>query len=145
MVPMMPHAKQTVCDYQYAIGAIGQLWCSGLELDFQKFFPDPKSRRRVHLPTYSFDRQKHWFEVGPTRETLENIASEEQAMLERSAPRTVGDSAENGSENGEDAIVEKSPLTTASSGSSELAVLLVQQQMEIMQKQLYLIEKSRGE
>ena len=39
--------------------AIGGLWQSGVEIDRKAFF-DREVRHRISLPTYAFERVRHW-------------------------------------------------------------------------------------
>jgi amino acid adenylation domain-containing protein len=50
--------------------AVGELWCLGVNADGE---PSP-GRRRVLLPTYSFDYVKCWLEALPSREALATLA-----------------------------------------------------------------------
>lgn len=50
--------------YRSFAEAIGQLWTTGLEINWQKFFA-PDVRNRVSLPTYSFEKVSHWLETIP--------------------------------------------------------------------------------
>ncbi|GAA3463133.1 hypothetical protein GCM10018963_51460 [Saccharothrix longispora] len=62
-VATMPRAKDPGADDEVAfLDALGQLWCQGVELDFEAFHDRPGARRPTHrpLPTYSFDRTSHW-------------------------------------------------------------------------------------
>lgn len=43
------------------LGALGRLWLSGVRPDWEKFHA-PAVRRRVPLPTYPFERKRHWIE-----------------------------------------------------------------------------------
>jgi glutamate-1-semialdehyde aminotransferase/acyl carrier protein len=43
------------------LGAVGQLWLAGVSVDARAFFA-LEQRRRVPLPTYPFERQRHWLE-----------------------------------------------------------------------------------
>src|SRR5690606_7249557 len=45
--------------------AVGQLWNAGVEIDW-KAFHGGADRRRVPLPTYPFERKRHWIEPGGT-------------------------------------------------------------------------------
>ncbi|MFC5861901.1 non-ribosomal peptide synthetase/type I polyketide synthase [Acidicapsa dinghuensis] len=47
--------------------ALGKLWIAGIEPDWKRFWSG-ESRRRVSLPTYPFERRKHWIEP-PVRTT----------------------------------------------------------------------------
>jgi phthiocerol/phenolphthiocerol synthesis type-I polyketide synthase E len=43
------------------LSAVGQLWLAGVEIDW-KALHGGSPRRRVPLPTYPFDRKRHWIE-----------------------------------------------------------------------------------
>jgi phthiocerol/phenolphthiocerol synthesis type-I polyketide synthase E len=50
------------CDEALALGAaLARLWQSGVEVDWAGFYAGER-RRRVPLPTYPFERQRHWIE-----------------------------------------------------------------------------------
>src|SRR5690606_34648849 len=42
--------------------AAGQLWCQGVAID-PSVFDRRISRRRVRLPTYPFERKRHWVDA----------------------------------------------------------------------------------
>ncbi|WP_315828587.1 MULTISPECIES: type I polyketide synthase [unclassified Bradyrhizobium] len=46
-------------DASALLDALSELWVRGVEIDWLKFF-DREDRRRVRLPTYPFQRQRHW-------------------------------------------------------------------------------------
>jgi acyl transferase domain-containing protein/NADPH:quinone reductase-like Zn-dependent oxidoreductase/thioesterase domain-containing protein len=48
-------------DLEVLFKAYGQLWVLGCELDAAAFYRE-QQRRRVSLPTYPFERQRHWIE-----------------------------------------------------------------------------------
>lgn len=48
--------------------AVAQLYVRGVKLDWQSF-EKPFARRRVVLPTYPFDRQRHWMQAAPLPST----------------------------------------------------------------------------
>lgn len=48
-------------DYFRILSTLGSLWLSGVEVDSKAFYQH-ENRRRVPLPTYSFQRQKYWVE-----------------------------------------------------------------------------------
>ncbi|HWE64023.1 MAG TPA: FkbM family methyltransferase, partial [Chloroflexota bacterium] len=47
-------------DMAFLLRTVGQLWLSGVEVDWDAFH-GPERRRRVPLPTYPFARQRYWF------------------------------------------------------------------------------------
>lgn len=66
LLAAMPRAKEPDArDETDLLAAIGELWCSGVDLDFAAFHDgEPGSARdaavRSRIPTYSFDRTSYW-------------------------------------------------------------------------------------
>jgi len=50
--------------------SLGQLWSAGIEIDWQAFDADYR-RRRVHMPTYPFERKSYWLQVEPSQTTAQ--------------------------------------------------------------------------
>ena len=61
----LPHAKETKAADAALLEAVGRLWQSGVEVDWRAFHGGV-ARRRMPLPTYAFQRQRHWIEPGAT-------------------------------------------------------------------------------
>lgn len=55
------HPREQDPDEAYVLGALGRLWLAGVEVDWSGFYKGEK-RRRVPLPTYPFERHRHWIE-----------------------------------------------------------------------------------
>ncbi|MCP5049258.1 MAG: amino acid adenylation domain-containing protein, partial [bacterium] len=55
-----PETKE-IDDYAYLLDRVGRLWLWGAAVDWKTFYPEDEIRRRVPLPTYSFE--KHRFNV----------------------------------------------------------------------------------
>ena len=58
------HPKDAADDLAFLLRAAGELWCHGVELDWERGFAGRESRRRVALPTYPFERESYWVEPG---------------------------------------------------------------------------------
>lgn len=58
----LPIAEASTPDTETMLAALGNLWASGVEVDWQRFH-ETERRHRVSLPTYPFERQSYW--VGP--------------------------------------------------------------------------------
>jgi acyl transferase domain-containing protein/acyl carrier protein len=56
------HPHEAENDGEFILTTLGQLWLAGVEIDWEKVHAHER-RRRVHLPTYCFDRQKYWAEA----------------------------------------------------------------------------------
>ncbi|MBZ4420617.1 type I polyketide synthase [Myxococcus sp. RHSTA-1-4] len=63
LVPSLRHPNDTVPDLAFFQLALGRLWAAGVDLDAAVLFQGQK-RRRVALPTYAFERERHWVEPG---------------------------------------------------------------------------------
>jgi len=59
------HPKQQQSDDSFLLEALGRLWMSGVRIDWSGFY-EGERRRRVPLPTYPFERQRHWIEPQDT-------------------------------------------------------------------------------
>jgi acyl carrier protein len=53
-------------DVAFLLNAAGRLWLTGVPLDWRGFHAGWQ-RRRLPLPTYSFERQRYWIEVQQER------------------------------------------------------------------------------
>ena len=59
----MRHPDEPVADMAQLLTTLGRLWASGVAIDWDRYWLDER-RCRVSLPTYCFDRQRHWIEPG---------------------------------------------------------------------------------
>ncbi len=57
--------------------ALGKLWAAGVQPDWKRFW-SRENRRRLSLPTYPFERRKHWIEPPATER---NETFEKQTIL----------------------------------------------------------------
>jgi acyl transferase domain-containing protein len=57
----MRHVRVTQPDTQYLLTTLGKLWLAGVKVDWSGFYSHER-RRRVPLPTYSFERQRYWLD-----------------------------------------------------------------------------------
>jgi len=56
-------------DEAHLLKSLGQLWLSGVDVDWHKLHAEDK-RRRVPLPTYPFERQRYWVEAPVTAQNV---------------------------------------------------------------------------
>ncbi|WP_395665188.1 amino acid adenylation domain-containing protein [Methylocella sp.] len=64
VVACLPDAARETPDAVVLARAAGQLWCAGAPLDWRAVYA-AESRRRVSLPTYPFERVRHWLDAPP--------------------------------------------------------------------------------
>jgi phthiocerol/phenolphthiocerol synthesis type-I polyketide synthase E len=57
------HPKEDKSDMAHILTSLGRLWLAGGEPDWQAFYRN-EARRRISLPTYSFERNRYWIESG---------------------------------------------------------------------------------
>ena len=69
----LPHATSQETDSEALLNAFGQLWASGVEVDWERLHSH--ERRRVSLPTYPFQRRRYWIE--PTSAPVAKTAAQQ--------------------------------------------------------------------
>ncbi len=81
-LPSVRQARDNQSDCAVLLGALGQLWLGGIQVDWKAFHAHER-RQRIPLPTYPFERARYWiepqthaspasFDFLPTREALEH-------------------------------------------------------------------------
>ncbi len=63
VVSSIPHLTSKHSDREYILASLGRLWLHGVKIDWEKLNSSAK-RRRVPLPTYPFERRRHWISKG---------------------------------------------------------------------------------
>lgn len=64
----LPDTAQGDAEWVTLLGTLGKLWTAGVPIDWRRYH-EHESRRRIALPTYAFERTRHWVEphaVAPT-------------------------------------------------------------------------------
>ncbi|HVV94022.1 MAG TPA: amino acid adenylation domain-containing protein [Hyphomicrobiales bacterium] len=61
LIASLPEANADVAADRAFAEATGRLWAAGVAPDWRTLHPTP--RRRISLPTYPFERQRHWIEA----------------------------------------------------------------------------------
>ncbi len=90
VVPMLPHPKDAAPDDVHHLTSLGRLWAAGAPIDLKARYRGER-RRLVPLPTYAFDRIRHWIEPG--RKAMEDGPvlvpdHERSAVAEHAVPGT---------------------------------------------------------
>ncbi len=65
VVQSLRHAKETTPDRVAVRAAVGHLWTAGLSPAWAAVAGSGAARHRVALPTYPFERTRHWVEATP--------------------------------------------------------------------------------
>jgi acyl transferase domain-containing protein len=61
----LPHPQDKSSDLELLLKSLGQLWLSGVDIDWTSFYAD-RQCQRVPLPTYPFERQRYWIDPPST-------------------------------------------------------------------------------
>ncbi|OYQ63098.1 hypothetical protein B9G53_18730 [Pseudanabaena sp. SR411] len=67
------HPQEQRADLEVLLRTLGQLWLSGVAIDWDAFYQDER-RYRVPLPTYPFERQRFWIE--PPKSPSQDVISQ---------------------------------------------------------------------
>jgi NAD(P)-dependent dehydrogenase (short-subunit alcohol dehydrogenase family) len=62
VISSLPLPRDGRTETEAVLEALGRLWVAGAEVDWVSF-RGGETRRRVHLPTYPFERQRYWIDV----------------------------------------------------------------------------------
>jgi amino acid adenylation domain-containing protein len=81
IIPSAPRPRDSEHEMGVALAALGGLWANGAPVDFTRL--GGSERRRVSLPTYPFEKERHW--IDPGRSPIKSDAVEESAPLTRIA------------------------------------------------------------
>jgi acyl transferase domain-containing protein/acyl carrier protein len=79
----LPGAREPLADHEVLLDALGRAWTRGAGVDWTAFYSGER-RRRVPLPTYPFERQKHWIE--PDEDEVERKRARIRANEKRQFP-----------------------------------------------------------
>jgi len=94
IIASLPDASRETSDNACMLEAVGRLWVAGVTPDWQALHGHAR-RRRVSLPTYPFERQRHWIDApvrdAPVRDAPDRDAPDSDAAERRAAgsPDTV--------------------------------------------------------
>ena len=67
-ISSLPHVKDKAPGTSVLAAALGRLWAAGVQIHWPGVHQGRK-RRLLRLPTYAFDRQRHWVDPGPERDS----------------------------------------------------------------------------
>ncbi len=68
VIPSLPHPSQDIADDRHFLASVGAAWEAGVAIDWGPTRAG-EGAGRVGLPTYAFDRQRHWIEPTVIRTT----------------------------------------------------------------------------
>jgi phthiocerol/phenolphthiocerol synthesis type-I polyketide synthase E len=112
------------------LSAIGQLWLAGVEIDW-KALHGKSPRRRVPLPTYPFERKRHWVEPYSSpviQNGYTNGNANGNGTPHRDAGRTLADNLE--------AMISAAHATEVTASPPSELEALIGEQLRIMSKQI---------
>ncbi|MEM9004049.1 MAG: SDR family NAD(P)-dependent oxidoreductase [Cyanobacteria bacterium P01_F01_bin.86] len=80
IISSLRHAYDRQSDTAFLLHSLGQLWLSGIEIDWSNFYSH-EYRHRLPLPTYPFERQRYWVEPQLSSSKSLLSSSERWALL----------------------------------------------------------------
>ena len=105
----LPDSEGGGSDTAGMLGTLGRLWLAGSRPDWAGVYSSER-RRRVHLPTYPFERKRHWLEIvepGPEQANADAVSAE------WNQPATVLEARQN-EQMGDDEMTPEDSLDTGS-------------------------------
>ena len=131
-----PQAQET--DTASLLNAVGALWLLGVEIDWRGFHGRQR-RRRVSLPTYPFERKRHWVEP-PAAQSSEakpvavaDSAAQPPSAAQTSPPVSIEQAGGNGNGRGRESA------RAEGAGSGPALDEILAKQLRIMSEQLKLL------
>ena len=82
------HPKDATSDVAYLMETVARLWLGGVTIDWAKLH-GPRRRRRVPLPTYPFERKRHWVEPVSSAWRAQPTRTPAAAAASTTPPTTV--------------------------------------------------------
>ncbi|MBE9214961.1 acyltransferase domain-containing protein, partial [Plectonema cf. radiosum LEGE 06105] len=79
------HPQEKKSDGDLILNTLGQLWKSGIKVDWNGFHAGEK-RQRIPLPTYPFERKRYWIQLQEN-----NLASQQQEDLQTTKKSDIAD------------------------------------------------------
>jgi len=79
VLPSLRYAYDQQSDVGFLLNTLGQLWLSGVEIDWSRFY-EHERRYRLPLPTYPFERQRFWLE---SRQNSHDVNSLQAASAQK--------------------------------------------------------------
>ena len=64
VIASLRHPDQDIDDHSFILRSLGQAWTAGADVAWSSFHRG--TRRRIGLPTYPFERERHWLERAVT-------------------------------------------------------------------------------
>ncbi|MEH2082692.1 MAG: SDR family NAD(P)-dependent oxidoreductase [Nostoc sp.] len=69
MLTSLRHPQEPGSDVVFLLNTLGQLWLTGVQVDWSGFYTDQQPSR-LPLPTYPFERQRYWIEPEKQTKTI---------------------------------------------------------------------------
>jgi amino acid adenylation domain-containing protein len=74
-VNLLRQADDEAADEYYLLKMIGRIWLYGGSVDWHEFYAGQR-RRKLHLPTYPFERRRYWLEGDPYKIRQDRASAE---------------------------------------------------------------------
>jgi len=84
------HIKQSESDIAFLLKTLGNLWLSGVIIDWKSYYKHEK-RRRINLPTYPFERKRYWLDEYKDKEQGKEIMDTRKEKVNDTSETTSAD------------------------------------------------------
>ncbi|MEM8953162.1 MAG: amino acid adenylation domain-containing protein [Verrucomicrobiota bacterium] len=88
VVATCQHISEPGSDYANSLASLGKLWTAGVEVDWTAFYRH-EDRKRAVLPTYPFERKRHWVEPTPLHSHQSSPADPSEQHPDQAIPTTT--------------------------------------------------------
>ena len=80
-LPSLRDAYNQQSDLAFLFNTLGQLWLSGIKIDWSGFYTRDRPHR-IPLPTYPFERQRYWIEPPKNTPNLHHVRKDLEQKLD---------------------------------------------------------------
>lgn len=100
VVSSLPHVKESISDEGFFLRSLGTLWAGGHDIQWASL--SIQNARRIPLPTYPFERTRHWIEPATRMSVSESKIGSESLMnsIEKTESEELQNRREVSSESG---------------------------------------------
>jgi len=78
------HPKESIDDETFILKTLGRMWISGFDFDWSHL--RPAGSRRIPLPTYAFEKTRHWIEPGKPSKIAGPALSQQETLPQEPPP-----------------------------------------------------------
>ena len=109
-IPTLAQTHEDNREWVSVLAALGSLWMNGVSIDWDGFYAN-EDRRRIPLPIYPFERQKHWVDPAAVNPSVlsekASASSVDRSIADGDDQKVEASAALAGSESQKDRLIAK--------------------------------------